>query len=111
MSTTWIRAGIMTVADILTPEGIVSFQSVCKLTGEVSNRVLQYNVIHAAVHYRLRDFDNEALNVKLTDVSLFHGQKIYTVSNFRENIVEMKNAEPCSIVVKTTTTKQQQHGC
>ena len=102
------------MADILTPEGIVSFQSVCKLTGEVSNRVLQYNVIHAAVHYRLRDFDNEALNVKLTDVSLFHGQKIYTVSNFRENIVEMKNDIFFFFFFLRTfyfSVGKQQHGC
>ena len=42
-------------------------------------------------------FDNEALNDKLTDVPLFHGEKIYTVSNFRKNRVERKIAKPCSI--------------
>ena len=39
--------------------------------------------MHAAVHNLLRDFDNEALNDELTDAPLFHGQKLYSVSNFR----------------------------
>ena len=76
---------------------VFSYRSVCKLIGEALNRVLEHNVVYAAVHNVLRDFDNEALNDKFTDVSLFHGEKIYTVSNFRKNIVEMKIAEPCSI--------------
>ena len=40
--------------------------------------------MHAAVHNHSRDFDNEALNDELTDAPLFHGQKLYSVSNFRE---------------------------
>ena len=39
--------------------------------------------VHAVVHNLLRDFDNEALNGELTDAPLFHGQKLYSVSNFR----------------------------
>ena len=71
----WITAGIMNVADMMTPEGIASYQDVCKLIGETPNRVLQYNVIHAAVHNLLRDFDNEILNDELTDITLFHDRK------------------------------------
>ena len=71
----WIKAGIMNVADMMTPEGIASYQDVCKLIGETPNRVLQYNVIHAAVHNLLRDFDNEILNDELTDIPLFHDRK------------------------------------
>ena len=78
----WIQAGFMNVADMMTPEGIASYQDVCKLIGETPES--QYSIVHAAVHNILRDFDNEALNDELTDVPLFHGQKIYTVSNFRE---------------------------
>jgi len=76
---------------------VFSYQSVCKQIGKALNRVSQHNFLYAAVHNVLRDFDNEALNNKFTDVPLFHGEKIYTVSNFRKNIVEMKIAEPCSI--------------
>ena len=69
--------------------------------GEAPNTVLQYNVVHAAVHNFLCHFGNKALNDKLTDVPLFHGQKIYTVSNFSKQKImkniEMKNAEPCSV--------------
>ena len=79
----------------MTSEGIASYQYVCKLT-EAPNRVLQYkvNVVHTAVHNLLHDFDNKALNDKLTDVPLFHGQKIYTVSNFSKQKI-MKNIEKC----------------
>ena len=68
--------------------------------GEATNRVLQYNVVHAAVHNFLCHFGNEALNDKLTDVPLFHGQKIYTVSNFSkktQKTIEMKKKKPCSV--------------
>jgi len=41
---------------------VFSYQSVCKLIGEALNRVLEHNVVYAAVHNVLRDFDNEALN-------------------------------------------------
>ena len=74
---------IMNVADMMTNEGIASNKDECKLIGEAPNRVLQYNVVHAAVHNILGDFDNEALNDELTDAPLFHGQKLYSVSNFR----------------------------
>ena len=46
----------------------------------------------------MRDFDNEVLNDEFINVPLFHGQKIYTVSNFRQKIVEMKKAQLSSIV-------------
>ena len=72
------------MADMMMPEGTASYQDVCKLIGETPNRVLQYSIVHAAVHNILRDFDNEAFNDELTDVPLFYGQKIYTVSNFRK---------------------------
>ena len=45
----WIKAGIMYVADVVTSEGILPYQTICKLTGEAPNR-LQYNINHAAVH-------------------------------------------------------------
>ena len=45
-----IKAEIMYVADIATYEGIVPYQTICKLIGEAPNRRLQYNVIHAAVN-------------------------------------------------------------
>ena len=76
----------MNVADMMTHEGIASNKDECKLIGEAPNRVLQYTVVHAAVHNILGDFDNEALNDELTDVPLFHGQKVYTVSSFWKNI-------------------------
>ena len=40
--------------------------------------MLQYNAVH------------EALNVELTDVPLFHGEKIYTVSNFGKKQLKLK---------------------
>ena len=59
---------IMNVADMMTHEGTASYKDECKLIGEAPNRVLQYTVVHAAVHNILGHFDNEALNDKLTDV-------------------------------------------
>ena len=53
---------------MMTHEGTASYKDKCKLIGEAPNRVLQYNVVHAAVHNILGDFDNEALNDELTDV-------------------------------------------
>ena len=53
---------------MMTYEGTASNKDECKLIGEAPNRVLQYTVVHAAVHNVLGHFDNEALNDKLTDV-------------------------------------------
>ena len=46
----WIKAGIIYVANIVTSESILPYQTICTLLGEAPNRRLQYNVIHAAVH-------------------------------------------------------------
>ena len=85
----------MNVADMMTPEGIASYQDVCKLR-EAPNRVLQYNinVVQAAVHNLLRDFDNKVLNDKLTDVPLL--DRKYTLLATSGN-QQIKHAEPCSI--------------
>ena len=40
----WVRAGIMCVADMVTSEGIVPYQTVCRLVGRAPTRILQYNV-------------------------------------------------------------------
>ena len=45
----WVRAGIMSVADMVTSEGIVPYQTVCRLVGRAPNRILQYNVVCMAV--------------------------------------------------------------
>ena len=45
----WVRAGIMSVADMVTLEGIVPYQTVCRLVGCAPNRILQYNVVCMAV--------------------------------------------------------------
>ena len=40
LSKEWIRAGIMSVADMVTSEGIVPYQIVCTLVGRAPNRTL-----------------------------------------------------------------------
>ena len=40
----WVRAGIMSVADMVTLEGIVPYQTVC-----APNGILQYNVVRTTV--------------------------------------------------------------
>ena len=70
-----IKEGIMYVADIVIAEGILPFQTTCKLIGEAPHRRLQYNVIHAAVHTFQSNFGRESLNDDLADAPVFHDEK------------------------------------
>ena len=73
----------MNVADMVTPEGNVPYETVCRLIGQSPNRMLQYNVVRSAVRAFLHNFDIHSLDVGLSKIPLFHDEKIYTVSNFR----------------------------
>ena len=64
----WIKAGIIYVANIVTSESILPYQTICTLLGEAPNRRLQYNVIHAAVQTFYSNFGRESLNDDLADV-------------------------------------------
>ena len=63
------------MADIVTSEGILPYQTICKLIGEAPNRRLQYNVIHAAVQTFYSNFGRESLNDDLADAPVFHDEK------------------------------------
>ena len=88
----------MSVADMVTSEGIVPYQTVCRLVGCAPNRILQYNVVRTAVRTFLHNFDIKALNIALTEIPFFHDEKVYTARNFRKKLVEIKAAEPCAII-------------
>ena len=68
---------------MVTSEGIVPYQTVCRLVGRAPNRILQYNVVRTAVRTFLHNFDIKALNIGLTEIPLFHDEKVYIARNFR----------------------------
>ena len=45
----WIKAEITNMADMVTSEGIVPYQTVCRLIEQAPNRILRYNVVRTAV--------------------------------------------------------------
>ena len=74
------------MADMVTLEGIVPYQTVC-----APNGILQYNVVRMAVRTFPHNFDIKALNIALTEIPFFHDEKIYTARNFRgENLLKLK---------------------
>ena len=56
----------MCVADMVTSDGIVPYQTVCRLVGRAPNIILQYNVVCTAVRTFLHIFDIKALNIEHT---------------------------------------------
>ena len=72
----------MSVADMVTMEGIVPYQTACRLVRRGPNRILQFNVVRTFLHM----FGIKALNIGLTEIPLFHDEKIYTAKIFRKKI-------------------------
>ena len=88
-----IKAEIMYVADIATYEGIVPYQTICKLIGEAPNRRLYSTMLvtQLSIYFKVILVENPD---ELADVPVFHDEKIYNVRNFRKKLVEVKAAEP-----------------
>ena len=76
----------MSVADMVTMEGIVPYQTVCRLVGHAPNRIAQFNVVRTFLH----NFGIKALNIGLTKIPLFHDEKICTAKNFRKKLLKLK---------------------
>ena len=45
----WAVNGILFVTDFVTPEGLLSFQEICEIVGNSSNRILEYNAVYSSV--------------------------------------------------------------
>ena len=89
------------MADMVTSEGIVPYQTVC-----APNGILQYNVVRTAVRTFPHNFDIKALNIALTEIPFFHDEKVYTARNFRKKLVEIKAAEPCTTMCNRILAKE-----
>ena len=78
------------MADMVTSEGIVRYQTVCRLVGRAPNSILQSNVVRTAVctFFVIQNFDIKAVNIGLTEIPLFHDEKVYTARNFRRKLVQ-----------------------
>ena len=46
----WITGNILYVKDIKGPSGFITFQDICNKIGNPPNRILEYNVVRAAVY-------------------------------------------------------------
>ena len=82
---------------MVTSEGIVPHQTACRLVGRAPNRIMQYNVVRTADRTCLHSFDVKALNIGLTEIPLFHDEKVYTARTFMKKSVEIKAAKPSAI--------------
>ena len=91
------NAGLLTVKDILDERNhIMSFDDICSKVGVKPCRILEYNVVSAAVKTLLRV--NDLANLANVDFvcPLFCGKSLSTVKDFRLKLTEIRSTHPCA---------------
>ena len=88
MFTDWITGKILYVKDIKGPSGFITFQDICNKIGNSPSRILEYNVVRAAV-YRFVHSHNvcDTADPELSDRPLFCNRKINTAKDFRKALI------------------------
>ena len=88
MFTDWITGKILYVKDIKGPSGFITFQDMCNKIGNSPSRILEYNVVRAAV-YRFVHSHNvcDTADPELSDRPLFCNRKINTAKDFRKALI------------------------
>lgn len=92
----WIQRGVLVLTDIVRSGDILSYQDICDLIGYSPNRILEYNVVKAAVSLFMRkNVVNMTDDVCIT-LPLFNGKNVLSAREYRKEIINMKTDVPCS---------------
>ena len=87
------------VKDIKGPSGFITFQDICNKIGNSPSRILEYNVVTAAV-YTFVHSDNVCgtVDTELSDQPLFCNRKINTLKDFRKALICMHDCSVCKLL-------------
>ena len=90
MFTDWIIGKILYVKDIKGPSGFIKFLDICNKIGNSPSRILEYNVVRAAVHTFVHSHNVcDTVDPELSDRTLFCNRKINITKDFRKALVFM----------------------
>ena len=93
----WIIGKILYVKDIKGPSGFLTFQDICNKLGSSPNRILEYNVVRAAVNTFVHSVDGcDTVDIELSDLPSFCNRKINSVKDFRKAVISMHDSVPCA---------------
>ena len=95
----WVTGNVLTVKDFLrSDDQCITFDNICHKIGYSPNRLLEYNVVLAAVSTFIRSHDVTILDdTFLQDIPHFRGKKLSTLKEFRKALVEKTYSQPCCI--------------
>ena len=97
MFTDWIIGKILYVKDIKGPSGFITFQDICNKIGNSPIRILEYNVVRAAVYTFVHSHNvRDTADPELSDRPLFCNKKINTAKDFRKALIFMHDTVPCA---------------
>jgi len=97
MFTDWIIGKILYVKDIKGPSGFITFQDICNKIGNCPSRILEYNVVRAAVYTFVHSHNIcDTADPELSDRPLFCNRKINTAKDFRKSLIFMHDSVPCA---------------
>ena len=88
---------ILYVKDIKGPSGFITFQDICNKIGNSPSRILEYNVVRAAVYTFVRSHNVcDTVDSELSDQPLFCNRKINTAKDFKRALIFMHDSVPCA---------------
>ena len=88
---------ILYVKDIKGPIGSITFQDICNKIGNSPSRILEYNVVRAAVYTFVHSHNVcDTVDPELSDQPHFFNRKINTTKDFRKAVIFMHDSVPCA---------------
>ena len=92
----WIKGNIINAKDLYGLHGLLSFEDICNKIGRSPNRILEYNVVRAAVNKFQHDLHNHnSVSDNMSEMPYFHGKIITTMKGFRKEIADSEKTTPC----------------
>ena len=93
----WIRGGILVVKDMCDSQGVISYREVCTKIGETPSRMLEYNVVAAAVRqYVAKVHEQDRFDIDFSHPPLFCGRQIFSCREFRSVLCSLSYSVPCA---------------
>ena len=97
MFTDWITGKILCVKKIKGPSGFITFQDICNKIGNSPSRILEYNVVRAAVYTFVHSHNVcDTVDSELSDRPLFCNRKLNTAKDFRKALIFIHDSVPCA---------------
>lgn len=94
----WIKGKVFKISDLYGPNGMCSYQELCNRIGTSPGRILEYNVVSAAVQsFVSKVHEQNRSDVDFSNSPLFHGKKCSTCKDFRATLCESSYTEPCTV--------------